>query len=65
MIVRLRPKELQVRSNAPVHDWFGASPACFLVSPKGYDFTIGERISAEALLAAGAARSHIMELLSR
>jgi len=43
-----------------VHDWYGKTPRCLAVMPKGYDFAIGAPISKKGLLAAQMAVSRIV-----
>jgi hydrogenase maturation protease len=44
-------------------DWYGVAPLCYAVMPKGYDFSISERISPRARIAAAHARNRIIEIL--
>ena len=44
-------------------DWYGAVPICYMVMPKGYDFTISETLSEKAEIAAVQARNKILEIL--
>ena len=40
-------------------DWYGSAPDCYLIAPKGYEFSIGSRLS---LRAADAARAAVTEV---
>ncbi len=44
-------------------DLFGAAPQCYIVMPKGYDFSFGERISEKAIKSASLARKKIVKIL--
>ena len=44
-------------------DWFGSWPACYAVMPKGYDFSLSENLSPNALQTARQARSKIVEII--
>ena len=44
-------------------DLFGAVPQCYIVMPKGYDFSFGERISEKAIKSASLARKKIVKIL--
>jgi hydrogenase maturation protease len=46
-------------------DWYRAAPLCYAVMPKGYDFSVGETISAKARIAATHARTKIIEILGQ
>ena len=46
-----------------LRDWYGTTPACYAVMPKGYDFSIGEVVSERAQLAAAEARVRIAAIL--
>ncbi len=46
------------------HDWFGAAPECYMVLPKGYDFSFGEGLSDGAVRAAVNTISTIQGLLN-
>ncbi len=46
-------------------DWYKAAPLCYAVMPKGYDFSIGETISAKARIAATHATTKIIEILGQ
>ena len=43
--------------------WYGKAPSCYLVQPKGFDFSLGAPISEKGRLAAGHAREAIQKLL--
>jgi len=40
-------------------DWYGSAPDCYLVAPKGYEFSIGDRLSSRA---EGAVRAAVIEV---
>lgn len=44
-------------------DWYGASPACYTVLPKGYEFPVGEVISQQGQLAGAQARERVLKIL--
>jgi hydrogenase maturation protease len=46
-------------------DWYRAAPLCYAVMPKGYDFSVGETMSAKARIAATHARTKIIEILGQ
>ena len=43
--------------------WYGKAPSCYLVQPKGFDFSLGTSISEKGRQAAEHARQAIYELL--
>jgi hydrogenase maturation protease len=46
-------------------DWYNAIPTSYAVLPKGYEFPCGFHLSAKARVAAGLARRHVLDLISR
>lgn len=45
--------------------WYGKQPTCFLIKPKGFDFSIGETLSEQAEKAALQASQAIYRLIER
>lgn len=46
-----------------VSKWYGRQPSCYLVQPKGFDFSFRETISEKANMAATLARQAIYQIL--
>ena len=44
-------------------DWYGKTPRCYMVMPKGFDFSIGRTLSPQAEEAAAQAQTIILDLL--
>lgn len=44
-------------------DWFGVEPLCYIVMPKGFNFSVGDTISEKALESANLAQDKIIEIL--
>jgi hydrogenase maturation protease len=47
------------------HQFYGKSPSCFLVTPKGYDFSIGEILSPQAKRNLRVAAAQVIGLIDR
>ncbi len=45
------------------YDWYGAAPSCYLVTPKGFDFSICDNISPQGLRSAECAKAKIIKII--
>ena len=44
-------------------DWFGVEPLCYIIMPKGFNFSFSDTISEKALESANLAQNKIIEIL--
>ena len=48
-----------------VQQWYGRHPDCFLIKPKGYDFSISDALSRQGEAAAAAAKEAVYQILEQ